>query len=89
MTESLQQRRARLAQEQLAAKEHRAAYVKVVRNIRTDISHSSFLSVQYKLEAIEANPALELKWDMSRAEIIRAYREAIQQHLDLQEKQKA
>lgn len=75
-------------EEALAQRDNRAKYVRLVRRVRSNIRDSSYLSVTYKLDMLEECPSVESISDLPRAEIIRAYKEALQQHLNYQQKKK-
>jgi hypothetical protein len=78
--ETIRERKDRLESEKIEEKRVKALKVAVKRRVRSDITHSGILSVQYKMEHIEKNPGSEMKTELSRETIIGCYKEVIEQY---------
>jgi hypothetical protein len=83
--ETIKERNDRIKKEQIEAKRIQALKVAVKRRVRSDITHSGILSVQYKLEHIEKNPGSEMKTELHRDEVIGCYKEVIQHYYNSKE----
>jgi hypothetical protein len=78
--ETIKERNERIEKEKTEEKRIQALKVSVKRRVRSDITHSGILSVQYKLEHIEKNPDSEMQTDLSRESVIGCYKEVIEQY---------
>lgn len=78
--ETIKERNERIEKEKTEEKRIQALKVSVKRRVRSDITHSGILSVQYKLEHIEKNPGSEMQTDLSRESVIGCYKEVIEQY---------
>lgn len=78
--ESIRDRNIRLEAEKVEEKRVQAIKVSIKRRIRSDVTHSGILSVQYKLEHIEKHPGSEMDSELSTDTIIGLYREVIEHY---------
>jgi len=88
MIELQQQKRERLQREKESQLERNKKYNKLKSNIRSVLNNSSFKAVEYTKELLESNEKIMKqtadKWDVSESEIIRAYEEVMERHLEKQ-----
>ena len=80
--ESIKERRERLEAEEIEKKIHQAKFVKLKRKIRSDITNSSYLAVTYAKELVTERPHLADMHGLSHSEVLRAYDEVIEGHLN-------